>query len=80
MYYIFISGLSYTYYSDVSGGLEALSAAYQNIREGRIEAALVGCSSSIIDPKISLSFLRLGFLSPDAICRAFDANGKHLKI
>ena len=60
------------------GGLEALTAAYQNIAEGRIESAIVGGSSSIIDPKLSVSFVRLGFLSPDALTRSFDADGEVL--
>lgn len=73
---IIVLGPSFTFGGGVYGGLEALAAAYQNIAEGRIESAIVGGSSSIVDPKLSVSFLRLGFLSPDGLTRSFDANCK----
>ena len=73
-----ILGPSFTFGGGIYGGLEALASAYQNIAEGRIESSIVGGSSSIIDPKLSVSFLRLGFLSPDGLTRPFDADGNVL--
>ncbi|XP_065222314.1 fatty acid synthase-like [Planococcus citri] len=72
-----LTGPSVTFHGCVLGGLEALSTAYHNIAVGRIDAAIVGVASSVIDPKISVNFFKMGYLSPDSICRAFsqDANG-----
>lgn len=55
--------------------MEALSTAYHSIADGRIDAAIVGGSSSIIDPKISVSYMKMGYLSPDSYCRAFSKDG-----
>lgn len=68
-------GPSYTYQADVLGSMEALKAGYKNVAEGYIDAAIVGVSSNVIDPKLSLQFLAFDFLSPDALCRCFDKNG-----
>lgn len=70
-----ILGPSSTYYSGITGGLEALTAAYENLLEGRIEAAIVGASASFIDPKVSLNYLLMGILSSDGLSRVFDAQG-----
>ncbi|XP_065212309.1 fatty acid synthase-like [Planococcus citri] len=71
-----LTGPSFTFYSSITGGLEALSAAYHSIVEGRVEAAIVGGSSSIIDPKLSVSLMKMGYLSPDSYCRAFSKNAE----
>ncbi|KAK7602868.1 hypothetical protein V9T40_006842 [Parthenolecanium corni] len=68
-----LTGPSHSFYNGLLGGFEALSAAYQGVASGRIDAAIVGASSAIVDPKISLHFVQLGYLSPDALCRSFDA-------
>lgn len=70
-----IPGPSITYYSGICGGIDALTAAYENLTNGRIDAAIVGASASLIDPKLSLNYQLMGMLSADGLCRVFDAQG-----
>ncbi len=69
-------GPSHTFYHGALGGLDAMTIAYDQISSGQIDAALVGAPNSIIDPKLSLQYVGLNYLSPDALCRAFDEQGE----
>lgn len=50
--------------------------AYKAIRHGRCSAALVGGVSVLLKPNTSVQFMKMGMLSPDGACKAFDASGK----
>lgn len=73
-----VLGPSFTYFADVLGGMEALATGYKYVSDGFVDAAIVGVSASIIDPKVGLQFVALGLLSPDGCTRAFDKSGNQL--
>lgn len=60
-----------------SSSLVALQSAWDALRAGRCDQALVGGVNLQLAPETTLGFCRIGALSPDGRCRAFaaDANG-----
>lgn len=60
-----------------SSSLFALDLAFNAMRNGECDAALVGGVNLLLHPHVTLQFARLGVLSDDGICRPFDehANG-----
>ncbi|MBP9111831.1 MAG: type I polyketide synthase [Polyangiaceae bacterium] len=60
-----------------ASGLSALHLARTSLETGECDLALVGAINLILDPTITLSFSRGGFMSPTGQCRPFDdgANG-----
>uniref|UniRef100_G1RUY3 Fatty acid synthase n=1 Tax=Nomascus leucogenys TaxID=61853 RepID=G1RUY3_NOMLE len=58
-----------------SSSLMALQNAYQAIHSGQCPAAIVGGINILLKPNTSVQFLRLGMLSPEGTCKAFDAAG-----
>ena len=73
-----ISGPSYTLDTACSSSMFAIEHAYRAMRDGLCDSAIVGGSNLCLHPYISLNFFRLGVLSRQGICRAFDRDGKHL--
>jgi hypothetical protein len=51
--------------------------AYNSIRGGHCNAAIVGGCNLCLHPYVSLQFSRLGVLSPQGMCKAFDRDGKY---
>ena len=49
---------------------------YRYVSEGVVEAAIVGVSTSISDPLVSLPYHSYGMLCPDGVTRPFDEWGK----
>lgn len=58
-----------------SSSLACLEDAVKDIQLGHIDYAMVGGSSAIIDASFCSAFTKMGMLSPDGICRSFDAGG-----
>jgi fatty acid synthase, animal type len=58
-----------------SSSLAALDDAVDDIKSGRIDYAMVGGSSAILDPSFTSAFVKFGMLSPEGQCRSFDASG-----
>lgn len=58
-----------------SSSLSCLEDAVKDIQLGHIDYAMVGGSSAIIDPAFCSAFTKMGMLSPEGICRSFDAGG-----
>ncbi|CAH1155577.1 unnamed protein product [Phaedon cochleariae] len=58
--------------SSCSSSLSALQHAETAIRNGDCEAAIVGGVNLILNPTYTLQFQKLGVLSPDGKCKAFD--------
>ena len=73
-----ISGPSYTLDTACSSSVFAIEHAYRAMRNGLCDSAIVGGSNLCLHPYLSLSFFRLGALSRQGMCRAFDRDGKHL--
>lgn len=60
-----------------SSSLLALENAFHAIRQGHIDAALVGGVNLLLKPNTSVQFMKLGMLSPDGTCKSFDSSGRN---
>jgi acyl transferase domain-containing protein len=58
-----------------SSSLVALHLACQAIRQGECEAALVAGVNALLTPNLFICLTKMGLLSPDGHCKAFDAAG-----
>ncbi|KAM5273320.1 fatty acid synthase [Ctenodactylus gundi] len=58
-----------------SSSLMALHNAFQAIRSGECPAAIVGGINLMLKPNTSVQFMKLGMLSPEGMCKAFDDAG-----
>ncbi|XP_066056968.1 fatty acid synthase [Chamaea fasciata] len=74
-YFFDLKGPSLTVDTACSSSLIALENAYKAIRGGRCSAALVGGVNLLLKPNTSVQFMKLGMLSPDGACKAFDVSG-----
>ncbi|KAK8771352.1 hypothetical protein V5799_025402, partial [Amblyomma americanum] len=68
-------GPSVTVDTACSSAMIALNHALLALRAGQCDAAIVGGSNIFLKPATTLSFLRLGMLSPEGRCKSFDSNG-----
>lgn len=59
-----------------SSSLLALENAFNAIRHGHCDAALVGGVNLLLKPNTSVQFMKLGMLSPEGTCKSFDSSGK----
>ncbi|EEC10757.1 beta-ketoacyl synthase, putative [Ixodes scapularis] len=75
-YCLDFNGPSFTVDTGCSSAMTALNQAMLALRSGQCEAALVGGSTLTLNPTTALKLYRLGTLSPDGKCKAFDADGK----
>src|SRR5262249_5279364 len=57
-----------------SSSLVALHLGCQSLRQGECEVALTGGVSLVLAPEGTVSLTKLGALSPDGRCKAFDAS------
>lgn len=69
------SGPSYAIDTACSSSLYAFHQAVSAMRTGQCDAAIVGGVNLVLKPTSSLQFHRLNMLSPDGMCKAFDASG-----
>ncbi|XP_035198499.1 fatty acid synthase [Oxyura jamaicensis] len=74
-YFYDFKGPSLTIDTACSSSLMALENAYKAIRNGWCSAAVVGGVNLLLKPNTSVQFMKLGMLSPDGACKAFDASG-----
>jgi fatty acid synthase len=58
-----------------SSSLLALHDAVADLAAGRVDYAMVGGSSAILSPAVTVAFNELHMLSPEATCKSFDAAG-----
>lgn len=70
-----ITGPSYAVDTACSSSLFALNQAVSAMRTGQCDAAIVGGVNLLLKPTSSLQFHRLSMLSPQGMCKAFDASG-----
>jgi fatty acid synthase len=54
----------------------AMQQAVSAIRTGQCDSAIVGGVNLLLKPTCSLQFHRLNMLSPQGMCKAFDASGR----
>ncbi|XP_065591318.1 fatty acid synthase [Cyrtonyx montezumae] len=74
-YFYDFTGPSLTIDTACSSSLMALENAYKAIHHGQCSAALVGGVNILLKPNTSVQFMKLGMLSPDGACKAFDVSG-----
>lgn len=70
-----LTGPSFATDTYCSSSLYAMQQAFEDMRSGRCESAIVGGCSLILKPTMVLQFNRLGMLSIDGMCKAFDETG-----
>lgn len=69
------NGPSYAVDTACSSSLFAFQQAVTAIKTGQCDTAIVGGSHVLLKPTSSLQFHRLSMLSPQGMCKAFDASG-----
>ncbi|XP_041321888.1 fatty acid synthase [Pyrgilauda ruficollis] len=74
-YFYDFNGPSLTVDTACSSSLVALENAYKAIRHGQCSTALVGGVNLLLKPNTSVQFMKLGLLSRDGACKAFDVSG-----
>ncbi|CAG9770336.1 unnamed protein product [Ceutorhynchus assimilis] len=73
-YFFKLKGPSFITDTACSSSLYAFEHAYKAVREGKCDRAIVGGTNICLHPFVSLQFSRLGVLSKDGSCKAFDKN------
>lgn len=74
-YLLNLQGPSLVVDTACSSSLVALHLACQSLRRGECETALAGGANFILNPETFIGFSRMGMLSPDGRCKAFDVRG-----
>lgn len=74
--YIFdFTGPSFTVDTACSSSLVAMESAVSALQAGAIDTAIVGGVNALLSPFPFIGFSAAGMLSPEGLCRAFDAKG-----
>ncbi|MBD9735944.1 polyketide synthase, partial [Streptomyces sp. H28] len=73
-YLLDLSGPSYAVDSACSSSLTALHLACESLRRGECDTAVAGGVNVIIHPAHFVSLCSLSMLSPQGVCRVFDAD------
>ncbi|KAG5854295.1 hypothetical protein ANANG_G00036290 [Anguilla anguilla] len=74
-YFFDFNGPSTSIDTACSSSLLALENAFNAIRHGQCDAALVGGVNLLLKPNTSVQFMKLGMLSPNGTCKSFDSSG-----
>ncbi|CAM5279196.1 polyketide synthase [Streptomyces spiroverticillatus] len=72
-YFLKVRGPSMAVETGCSSSLVALHLACQALRDGEIDAAVVGGTNLLLDPHVTVGLTHFGALSPDGRCQAFSA-------
>uniref|UniRef100_A0A673IZX3 Fatty acid synthase n=1 Tax=Sinocyclocheilus rhinocerous TaxID=307959 RepID=A0A673IZX3_9TELE len=79
-YYFDFNGPSTAIDTACSSSLLALENAFNAIRHGQCDAALVGGVNLLLKPNTSVQFMKLGMLSPEGTCKSFDVLSSNMLI
>lgn len=71
-YCLGLEGPSFLVDTACSSSMYALDNAFSALRNGEIDAAIIGGSNLLLHPFVTLQFARLGVLATDGYCRPFD--------
>lgn len=72
-YFFDLHGPSMAVDTACSSSLVAIHLACQSLRTGESDTALVGGVNLILSPEPTVAFSQAGMLSPDGLCKTFDA-------
>ena len=72
-FYFGFKGPSLTVNTGCSASLYAFDLAVQSLRVGQCQHAVVAGTNILLKPGTAMHMLKLGMLSPDGACKAFDA-------
>lgn len=72
-YFFDLGGPSLLLDTACSSSLVALHTAVQSLRRGECSSALVAGVNVICHPDLSVAYHKAGMLSPDGLCKVFDA-------
>ncbi|MEC7584252.1 MAG: SDR family NAD(P)-dependent oxidoreductase [Planctomycetota bacterium] len=72
-YFLGFRGPSFALDTACSGSLVAVHQAVQSLRSGECRAALAGGVNTLVDPLSSVGLCRARMLSPEGLCKSFDA-------
>lgn len=73
-YLLDLKGPSYTVDTACSSSFYAMHQAVQALRTGEIDTAIVGGVNALLSPFSFIGFSRATMLSPNGLCKAFDAS------
>lgn len=73
-YTLGLTGPSFSLDTACSSSMYALDSAFNAIRSGECEAALVCGANLLLHPHTTINFVKLGVLSPSGYCRPFDVD------
>lgn len=71
-YHLNLNGAAITLDTACSGSISALNCAYEALRLGNCDAALVGACNLLLNPKSTSYFVANNMLSMDGHCRSMD--------
>lgn len=80
MQLVVLVGPSCAYDSNWINGIEVIRLAFEAIREGHVESAIVGTANLALNSELSWLYNDMGLLSADGSTKAFDAEGKYCYI
>lgn len=60
-------------------GLHGFQLAYQYMKYGICDSAIVACGNNIVHANASKQYQDLNFLSPDGVTKSFDNDGNDQK-
>src|SRR5262249_25602440 len=72
-YVLGLQGPSLSVDTACSSSLVAIHLAVQSLRNGECQMALAGGSSLILSPETTIALSRAKMMSPDGLCKTFDA-------
>ncbi|XP_017779765.1 PREDICTED: fatty acid synthase-like isoform X2 [Nicrophorus vespilloides] len=73
-YWLNLKGPSCAYDSNWINGIEVLQIAFDAVREGHCEAAIIGTANLALNSELSWLYNDMGLLSSDGSTKAFDAD------
>ncbi|MEO0363325.1 MAG: type I polyketide synthase, partial [Pseudomonadota bacterium] len=73
-YLLDLKGPSYTVDTACSSSFYAMHQAVQALRSGEVDTAIVGGVNALLSPFSFIGFSRATMLSPEGLCKAFDAS------
>jgi len=73
-YFLGLQGPNFSVDTACSSSLTALHLACQSLRSGESQMALVGGVNALLSPHLYVYFSKLGAMSPQGKCKAFDAS------